>query len=486
MKKIWKLIKRYNFLIIVIILLIIGIFYFYTEKTVSEQTIMVREPAVAGQFYPGNSEDLSNMIDSFLNQAKVKHIDNIKALIVAHAGYVYSGLTAAYGFKQITGKSYDTVIIIGPSHQAFINGFTIEDVTHYKTPLGLVEISPKAEDLRKEPFYNYVPTLKEHSLEVELPFLQKVLKNFKIIPITVGNVNPQDLANILKKYIDDKTLIVISTDLSHYYTYEEAQASDKKCTDFIPALNVDDVIAGCEACGKIPVLTSMLIAKDLGWKGELLDYRNSGDTAGDKSRVVGYSSIAFYEEDLTEEEKKFLLSLARQTLDTYLKDGKKPEVDESKINARLKKIQGCFVTLDSNGNLRGCTGQILPYEELYKCIIDVAVNSAVNDGRFLPVTYEESKSLGIEISVLTPPQKLDYDSPEDLLNKLRPMVDGVVVKSGWHQATFLPQVWDSFSTKESFLSSLCMKGGASSDCWKSVDTEIYTYQANVFHETEFK
>lgn len=483
MKK--KLKRNYKPLLIIFLILISLVFYFYYRpgKTEGVKEMVVREPAVANMFYPGSFEELDDMVGSLLGQAELKHVDNIKALVAPHAGYVYSGLTAAYGFKQLS-EDYEAVILIGPSHHAFVNGFSVEDVTHYKTPLGLVELSPKVEELRKEPLYSYVLMPKEHSLEVELPFLQKVLKDFKIIPIVTGNVDPRSLANIIQKYVDDKTLIIVSTDLSHYHPYEEAKVLDKRCTDSIPSLDFENINA-CEACGIIPVLTLMYIAQDFGWKGRLLDYRNSGDTAGDKSRVVGYASVAFYEEGLSEEDKKFLLSLARQTLNSYLKDGKKPEVN-AKLNEKLKKVQGCFVTLDSNGQLRGCIGHILPQEELYNCVIDNAVNAAVNDHRFKPVAYEESKSLGIEVSVLTVPKKLSYDSPEELLSKLRPMVDGVVIKSGWHQSTYLPQVWDSFPNKESFLSSLCVKGGASSDCWKDLNTEVYTYQANVFHETEFK
>jgi len=484
--KIFKEYKRYSLLMIVLLVFIVGVWYFHGEKKVEEKSIRAREPAVAGAFYPGNAEELSMMVESFLNTPEDKKISHLKALIVPHAGYIYSGQTAGYGFKQLEGKNYETVILIGASHQVFVNGFTIDDVTHYKTPLGLVELSPKVEELRKEDYYNYVEAPKEHSLEVELPFLQKTLKDFKIIPVLTGNTDPMILAAVLRKYVDDKTLIVVSTDLSHYHTYEEAKELDNKCTDSIPALEISKTAAECEACGKIPILTLMLIAKDLGWKGELLDYRNSGDTAGDKSKVVGYSSIAFYEEIIREEDKKFLLGLARETLNSYLKDGKKPEVDEAKLSANLKKVQGCFVTLDSNGNLRGCIGHILPQEELYRCVIDNAVNAALRDSRFQPVSYDESKSLGVEISVLTVPEKLEFSSGEDLQAKLRPMVDGVVLKSGWHQSTYLPQVWDAFPDKPSFLSSLCVKGGANADCWKDTSTEVLTYQAEVFHESEFK
>lgn len=490
LKRMKKKLKRNYKPLFLILILIAFVFYFHYKpgKTEEIKEAVVREPFASGRYYPENEETLSSMIDEFFNAVPEQGIDGrVHGLVAPHAGYVASGLTAAYGFKTLADQDYETVIVIAPSHTTFIQGFSIADVTHYKTPLGLVELSPKVEGLKKEPLFISMPAAhtKEHSLEVELPFLQKTLKDFKLVPIVAGNIDPAALSKVLEKYVDDQTLIVASSDLSHYHPYEEANRLDKYCIDAIPSLDFN-VMGDCEACGIIPVLTLMYIAQDLGWKGKLLDYRNSGDTLGDKSRVVGYASIAFYEEGLSEEDKKLLLSLARETLDTYLKDGKKPEVDGSKLGENLKQVQGCFVTLDSDGQLRGCIGHIIPQEELYNCVIDNAVNAAVNDHRFNPVTYEESKGLGIEVSVLTVPKKLSYDSPEDLLNKLRPMVDGVVIKSGWSQSTYLPQVWDAFPNKESFLSSLCMKGGAGSDCWRSTATEVYTYQANVFHETEFK
>jgi len=239
----------------------------------------------------------------------------------------------------------------------------------------------------------------------------------------------------------------------------------------------------CEACGIYAILILMDIAKRNEWKAKIIDYKNSGDVTGDKSRVVGYSSIVFYsekEELLTKEEQKFLLNLARETVESYVKNKKKPKVDETKLTPAMKKVQGCFVTLNKNNNLRGCIGHILPQEELYKCIIDNAVNAAVNDHRFNPVTEDELNDIEIEISVLTVPQRLEFSSGDDLKNKLRPNIDGIVLKSGFHQSTYLPQVWEQIPNKESFLSNLCMKGGMAIDCWKDKSTEVYTYQAFVF------
>lgn len=452
---------------------------------------IVRKPAVSGQFYPSNRGKLKAMIEEYIENAKEKRIvGKIRGLVSPHAGYIFSGKVAAYGYKELIGRDYKTVFILGPSHYVRFKGASIANVTHYETPLGEVKLSEKVKEMRKEPLIvsNKFAHLREHSVEVEIPFLQKVLKNFTIVPIVLGDVNPREFSEILSKYIDDKSLIVASSDLSHYYSYEKALELDKHCITSIPELNFSEMIDKCEACGKIPILTLMYLAKEKGWKGQLLNYNNSGDTYGSKERVVGYSSIVFYEKmegEIEKKDKEFLLKLARETLKGYLKNGSKPGVEEDKLSSELKERKGCFVTLEKNHQLRGCIGHILPQEPLYKCVMDNAINAALHDPRFTPVKYDELKDVEIEISVLSIPKKLNYSSPEDLLSKLTPEKDGVILKSGWREATYLPQVWEQIPEKEIFLSSLCRKGGMSSDCWKK-GIEVYTYHARVFREGEWK
>jgi len=448
---------------------------------------IIREPAVAGKFYPGEESALRQMINDYIGKAAKSGISNVKGLVAPHAGYVYSGPVAAYGFNELDPDAYETVIIIGPSHYVRFDGASIANVTHYRTPLGLVKLSPKAKGLIEEDVIVSVPQihLYEHSVEVEIPFLQSVLTDFEVIPIVAGDVNPYDLASVLLPYIDDKTLIVASSDLSHYYPYAEAVSVDQNCVDSIPGLNFTGM-KKCEACGKIPVLTLMSIAKELGWEGKALDYRNSGDTAGDKSRVVGYVSVAFYQDAskqaLSKGEQGFLLSLANETLNVYLSSGSLPSIDPGKITPNLGKVQGCFVTLSKHGNLRGCIGHILPQEALWLCVRDNAISAALHDPRFPPVGYDELEDIEIEISVLSVPELLLHDSPEDLLDKLRPKIDGVVIKYQGRQSTYLPQVWDSLPDKNQFLSQLCLKQYSPADCWTKPGAEIYTYQAFVFHE----
>lgn len=478
---------------IVFVFFLIIFLFVLIQKTSYQEEIeekIVREPLVAGTWYPGNKLTLTKTVDDYLANAREVEIDgSIKALIVPHAGYIYSGQVAAQGFNRLE-KDYKRVILIGTNHVSGVNvqGISVPKFTHYKTPLGEVKVSSIAKELLKNSLFVNVPEAHTaHILEIELPFLQRKLTDFEIIPLVTGGLSLdqiQQAADILSEYVDDDTLIVISSDLSHYHTYDEAVSLDTTCINSIEALDFWEA-TNCEACSLYAILILMDIAKQKNWQAKIIDYKNSGDTAGDKSRVVGYSAIVFYGEEkepLTKHEQEILLTLARDTLEKYLTEGKKPKVDETQLTPALKKVQGCFTTLNKYHQLRGCIGHILPQEELYKCVMDNAVNAAVNDRRFHPVTYDELEDIVIEISVLSVPERLGFSSGEDLKNKLRPMVDGVVLKQGWRQSTYLPQVWEQLPEKEQFLSSLCRKGGMALDCWQDTSTEVSTYQAFVFEE----
>lgn len=446
---------------------------------------VVRQPAVAGTFYPSDSNALLQMIDTHLDQVDTNIPFRVLGLVSPHAGYVFSGPVAAFGYKQLLGKRYETVIIIGPSHFEAFYGASIPNVTSYETPFGTVKLSPKVSELRESEIItsNERAHVGEHSIETQVPFLQKVLgTGFEIIPIVTGRVEPAILAKVLEEVIDTNTLVIASSDFSHYYAYDVAKEKDRICTLAIPGLDflrMDE----CEACGKTAILVLMHIAEDFGWEGELLNARNSGDTQGDKGSVVGYASIAFFEqEELTPDEKKFLLELARESITTWLDTGKRLSITEEVPTDRLKKVQGCFVTLTKNGDLRGCIGHIFPQEELYECVIDNVVSAAVSDRRFDPVTLDELDEIKIEVSMLSVPEELYFTSGEDLLAKLVPGRDGIVLKKGFFQSTYLPQVWDQLPDKEVFLSNLCRKAGLSLGCWKDTNSKVLTYYALHFSE----
>ena len=486
MKQHLKRLKKIH-IIIFIVLLIIFLLIF-TKPTIFQKK-NVRKAVFAGSWYPGTKDELNSVIDDYFSNAKQQEINGeVKALIVPHAGYPYSGQVAATGFKHLNEK-YDTVILLGPSHKYALEGAAVLDVTHFETPLGEVKVSKKVKDMLKEGIISNIPEAhaQEQSLEIELPFLQKILGDFELIPILVGPLDIEKFTETLLKYYDDKTLIVVSADLSHYHPYAEALELDTYCLNTIHNLDIYG-LNNCEIDAPWAIASLLLIAQEKNWKNDVLMYKNSGDVTGDKSSVVGYSAIAFYEEvkeEVRQDDKEFLLKLARQTVENYLKDKKIPKVDESKLSAELLKVKGCFVTLEKNNNLRGCIGHILPQEKLYKCVIDNAVNAAVNDGRFYPLTYDETKDIKIEISVLSVPEPLEFKDSEDLLNKLVVDKDGVVLQYAGRGATYLPSVWKQIPEKEGFLSSLCQKTGNNADCWKKDGLKIDIYNTLEFSEEGF-
>lgn len=249
----------------------------------------VREPAVADSFYPGDKEGLSGLIKEYLSKAKLKNFSSRpKAIIVPHAGYVYSGQVAAFAFSVL--KAYKRVVVVGPSHFMVFSGACYDDSEEWSTPLGSVKLFHPDSDFL---FPMNSAHAQEHSVEVELPFLQCVLKNFEFLPVLTGEVDPEELAKDIVGLLNENTLLVVSSDLSHYLPYDGAVALDKKSIDFVLKNDVVGFEKSGDACGKTGIAMLMHIAKLKGWKPVLLNYANSGDVTGDKSEVVGYASIAF-------------------------------------------------------------------------------------------------------------------------------------------------------------------------------------------------
>ncbi|HSA11564.1 MAG TPA: AmmeMemoRadiSam system protein B [Candidatus Paceibacterota bacterium] len=469
----------------------------------------IREPAVAGLFYPGEAAKLSDALDRLLAAAPDRHISRLKGLVCPHAGYDFSGQTAAIAYKQLAGRDVRTVVVIGASHYALFQGACVPNAEAYRTPLGLVPISDKAKGLASvAPFVlepqcmvqrpgwwrqapktapeagQDTPETWEHSVEVQVPFLQKVLKNFQLLPVVVGEADPEQLARALAERMDDRTIFVASTDLSHYHSYESAKGLDSRCVKAICDLDIDAMKAQ-EACGKLPVLALLHLARQKGWKAQLLDYRNSGDVAGEKDRVVGYTAVAFYaptSETLSAEERKSLLDLARRTLKSVTATGSLPESEARSLPPKLLEKKACFVTLTKSGALRGCIGHLTAIEPLHRAVAENARNAALRDPRFPPVQPGELGDIKIEISVLTEPQPLAFTSPDDLLSKLHPNEDGVLLHIGPRTATFLPQVWAQIPDKTAFLNHLSQKAGCEPSAWRGTDVSVSTYHVECFEE----
>lgn len=455
----------------------------------------VRPAAVAGSFYPGDPDELRQMVHGMLKAAGgVAVQQKIRGLVSPHAGYVYSGIVAAAGYKQLD-PSVRTVILLGPSHRVLIRAASIPEVSAYRTPLGEVRLAPLASRLGKSPGFKSVPEahLMEHSLEVQLPFLQVALNRFEIVPILVNSSDPEALAATLAPLIDENTLVVASSDLSHYYPYDRAVVLDDICNKAIAGGKLSGMSL-CEACGKQAVLTLMRIAEIKGWQGVLIDYKNSGDTAGGKDRVVGYASIAFVDgkearrpmnDTLSAQDRRSLLRLARSAIKARLVRGAEVERPQERSPA-LGQKRGCFVTLHKHGQLRGCIGTIEPICPLQECVEGNAQSAAFNDPRFPGLKADELDDIDIEISVLSVPQAINFSNGAELKDCLRPNVDGVILSRGSQRSTFLPQVWGQIPDKERFLQQLCLKGRMPADAWKDPKTRVETYQAEVFGEDDLK
>lgn len=256
----------------------------------------VRTPAVAGMFYPYNSKELRRMINSFLEGSRRNSIEGkLKGLVVPHAGYIYSGLVAAAGYRLLkeNNPNVERVFLVGPSHTSRFFGVAQAEEEYWETPLGKTEVEqlPESQLIKN----NSEVHQREHCLEVQVPFLQTVLGRFRIYALLTGELSTGVLANELAKEIEEDSVFIASSDLSHYHPYDQAVRIDSAANTSVPALDIEKTENFVEACGKDAVLTLMQIAKIKKWKGKFLDYRNSGDTRGPKDQVVGYGCYAFFE-----------------------------------------------------------------------------------------------------------------------------------------------------------------------------------------------
>jgi AmmeMemoRadiSam system protein B/AmmeMemoRadiSam system protein A len=466
----------------------------------------IREPALAGSWYPGDPGTLSRDVKRYLENAKKeKVVGQIVALVSPHAGYMYSGQVAAYAYKLVEGMAFDSVIVVGPSHRFAFKGASLWARGGFRTPLGVVpvdaELSKKLMEKRKE--IRFIPEAhhQENSIELQIPFLQTVLKSFKLVPIVMEPDWSWETCQVLASAIAEtvrgkKVLLVASTDLSHFYTYKIAIELDRIVLNDIErfdieGLNRDLKSNRAEACGGGPVVTIMLAAKALGAnKGQVLKYLNSGDVTGDRSRVVGYAAGVFYKAaggkekmkeekkvgvdlGLTQEDKKTLHTIARTVIENKARGTALPEFKiESSI---LKENRGAFVTLQKRGQLRGCIGYIEGHGPLHKTIEEMAEAAAFRDPRFSPVKEKELPDLDIEISVLTPLKKIKD------VSEIQVGTHGIYIKKRWFSGLLLPQVateygWD----RQTFLEHTCQKAGLPPAAWKEKDTEIYIFSADIF------
>jgi hypothetical protein len=474
-----------------------------------EDSIVNRASAVAGSFYPSNELELTHLIRQLLNGAiRIDTLANVVALVSPHAGYFYSGSTAAAAFKQLDPqKVYENVFIMGSSHRYTFEAASIYVDGDYLTPLGQVAVNRELgrQLIRNNPglfITHNEAQANEHCIEVQLPFLQHLYgQKLRVVPVLLGVQNPvtcKKIADALRPYFNGRNLFVISTDFSHYPDYETACHLDKIIANAIIRNSTEDLtraVAACEEketpnlltsiCGMTSMLTLIEMTERIsGIQYRHIIYRNSGDAPGaGKEKVVGYHAIAVtwdqvtenMSQELSQDDQIRLLKLVRLTLEEYLNTGHMP-VSMNTYGELMQWKAGAFVTLKKHGQLRGCIGTFTAEKPLYQITQEMAVASAMRDPRFKPLTPDELSEVTIEISVLSPMRKIASVN-EIILGK-----HGIYIIKGNQSGTFLPQVaTDTGWNLEEFLGHCARdKAGLGWDGWKSAD--IYIFEATIFGE----
>jgi AmmeMemoRadiSam system protein B/AmmeMemoRadiSam system protein A len=483
-----------------------------SQESNTTPDLVDRPMAAAGSFYPSDPGQLRTMLEDMFSEAKPSSVKNVIAIICPHAGYEFSGTVAASSYNQLDPKKqYDNVFVIGSSHHVSFMGASIYNIGNYQTPLGTIKVNIELANklIKENAVFTYNPDAdrNEHSVEVQLPFLQYRLKNhFTLVPIILGTQSAEScrkIAKALKPYMNGRNLFVISSDFSHYPPYADAVAVDKRTCDAILSNQPDNLLntlkeneeknvtnLATSLCGWTSVLTLLYMTEgDDGITMTPVHYQNSGDSKyKDKSQVVGYWSIALSKSEktvtvsqsfnLTTNDKKELLKIARTTLEEYIRNKKTPEINASGFSSTLKASSGAFVTLKEDGALRGCIGRFIVDVPLWKVVQQMAIASATQDNRFPPVDPKEIDKISIEISVLSPMKKIS-SIDEIVLGK-----HGIYITKGYYSGTFLPQVaTETGWSKEDFLGHCSQdKAGLGWNGWK--DADLYIYEAAVFSEKE--
>jgi len=484
----------------------------------------VRLPVVAGAFYPDDPDLLTQQVDHFLDHVPPQSLPGRPVgLVVPHAGYVFSGQVAAYSYQLVREEDIGTVILVGCSHQAGYPGASVYPRGAYRTPLGSVPIddvlagklSSRVESLR------YVPEAHraEHSLEVQLPFLQRILDDFELVPILLGHQSSiEELESLARAIAEEVTgredvLLLASTDLSHYPGYDDACRVDRETLNLIAEYRPEELIEHerhcrqrsipdlhCAMCGTEAVMVVMMAARMLGAdQASILHYANSGDVpAGDHDRVVGYGAVAFCDTDaavsgsapdvgeenrqpqesgeLDKAGQQQLLAVARQSIAAGL-EGRTYRSPED-VPVRLRERRGAFVTLHKHGRLRGCIGQFQPDAELIETVARMAQAAAFHDGRFPPLNSGELDEVEIEISVLSPLREISS------IEQIELGTHGIWITRGGHSGCYLPQVADQTGwSRQEFVEHCCReKAGLSADAYLQEGTRLYVFTAQVFEE----
>ncbi len=454
---------------------------------------LVRSAAVAGLFYPAEPDVLARDVRRFLDAVPASPAPTPKAIIAPHAGYVYSAPIAASVYARLAGARniITRVVLIGPSHRIAFSGLAVPSAEAFETPLGRVPLDREMIGrLRQIPgvITQDAAHAQEHSLEVHLPFLQTVLERFMLVPVVAGDASPAMVAAALEiLWGGDETLVVISSDLSHYQAYPAARQMDRQTSQAIERLD-PGIVGPDQACGRTPIAGLLMEARRHQLTVETVDLRSSGDTAGPRDRVVGYGAWAFVQKTASatraDETKEALLrrhgpqmlALARQAIEARWHG--RPGAGPDDLPAVLQAPGACFVTLKRHGRLRGCIGSSAAWRPLAEDIVDNAIGAAFRDPRFAPLAADEAGELDLSLSILTPAEPMTFTDEAALLAQLRPRTDGLIIEDGPHRALFLPAVWETLPDPADFLRQLKSKAGLAANHWSP------RFSASRFHAVE--
>jgi len=457
-------------------------------------TQRVRRPVATGSFYPAEAKELYKEVADLIDSAPPLSLSGVRAILVPHAGYVFSGAIAAEAFREIS-KDFKRVIILAANHNgnAYFAGVSLPPYSHYVIPGASIPLSHLRGKLLSNPLFTSIEQAhSKHVIEIELPFLQQIKgapisPDYAILPMILGQVDSSaahKLAETLNRIATPETLFVFSVDLSHYYSEQQAQRLDSYTIQSLLSGDTD-ALSRAVTDGNQVLMTLSELARLQGWESTLLRYGHSGQTNGEKNRVVGYAAIAFHSPfSLNAAEKHELLELARTTITAYLETGISPLPDERLLNRfpNLKIPRAAFVTLRKNGSLRGCIGNLTSNAPLYTEVQNCAINAATRDRRFPPVNGAEIESLDLSISVLSQPKRVHVAHPNEYPRTIRLGEDGIILIHNGRSSTFLPSVWKDIPDPTAFLSQLCLKQGAKPGCWNDEGTILYRYDALEFAE----
>lgn len=452
---------------------------------------VTRPAAVAGVFYPASPKVLRTSVREYLDEAgpasRAAPGPMPKVLIVPHAGYIYSGSTAAHGYAALREGAgrIRRVVLIGPAHRAAVRGVAVPSVDRFETPVGSVELDRSTTDALASVPHVVVSDrahADEHALEVQLPFLQAILGDFSLVPLVVGDASSEEVSTVLERvWGGPETLIVVSSDLSHYLPYEMARRVDAATLGQV--LELGPELDHQQACGATPINAVMRVARRRGLRPRLLAACNSGDTAGDRDRVVGYAALAFTVDEpkvreYEDQRGEVLLAHARHAIEALFTPRDGQDLPDP---AFLDEPGATFVTLRRGGELRGCIGSLEADRPLREDVATNARAAALRDPRFAPLTKEELDGLSIEVSLLSPPQALTFRDEDDVVRQIDAARDGVMLEVGRHRATFLPQVWEQLPDARDFLRHLKAKAGLAPDYW-SPDIRVSRYAVQKWSE----